>query len=262
MSEIKKRCVIIGAAEINNYERIRSYLAKNASSADRSDDESLRSDNGDSQSCGRGGYRGDSDGGDFYVFCDGGLKHRYGLGVEPDLIVGDFDSYENPRLDIETVVLPREKDDTDTFFAVKEAAARGCDNFLLLGVFGQRLDHTFVNISILLYLSGLGKKALAVDDYAEFEIVNGICAGADSSAKNEHACAAADVKYIDDRFSYFSLISISGNATGVSVKNAKYPLEGGTIGCDYQYAVSNEVLPGKTASVSLTEGSLLLIRVF
>lgn len=43
------------------------------------------------------------------------------LQVRPGLIVGDFDSHDNPLLDVETIVLPCEKDDTDTVFAVKEA---------------------------------------------------------------------------------------------------------------------------------------------
>ena len=40
--------------------------------------------------------------------------------MHPSLIVGDFDSHENPHLAVETIVLPCEKDDTDTVFAVKE----------------------------------------------------------------------------------------------------------------------------------------------
>lgn len=39
--------------------------------------------------------------------------------------MGDFDSHNNPNLDVETIVLPCEKDDTDTVFAVKEALKRG-----------------------------------------------------------------------------------------------------------------------------------------
>lgn len=49
------------------------------------------------------------------------MKHHNSLYRQPNLIVGDFDSHENPHLDIETIVLPCEKDDTDTVFAVKEA---------------------------------------------------------------------------------------------------------------------------------------------
>ncbi len=97
-----KRCVIVGGADINNYEYIKSCLRN----------------------------------GDFIVFCDSGLKHLESLQVNPGLIVGDFDSHDNPHLGVETIVLPCEKDDTDTVFAVKEAIKRGFDDFLLIGVVG------------------------------------------------------------------------------------------------------------------------------
>ncbi|WP_407720641.1 hypothetical protein [Ruminococcus sp. JE7B6] len=97
-----KRCVIVGGADINNYEYIKSCLRN----------------------------------GDFIVFCDSGLNHLESLQVNPRLIVGDFDSHDNPHLGVETIVLPCEKDDTDTVFAVKEAIKRGFDDFLLIGVVG------------------------------------------------------------------------------------------------------------------------------
>lgn len=204
-----KRCVIVGGAEINNYEYIRSCLRKD----------------------------------DFTVFCDSGLKHLEALQVTPGLIVGDFDSHENPHLDVETVVLPCEKDDTDTVYAVKEAVKRGYEDFLLIGVIGARLDHTLGNVSILLYLDLLGMKGIIFDDYSEMEIVS-------SSPVS-----------IDDSFAYFSLLNISGTAKGVTVEDAKYPLQNAQITCEYQYGVSNEVLPGYTAKVSVREGKLLLIKV-
>ena len=51
------------------------------------------------------------------------------------------------------------------------------------------------------------------------------------------------------------------SAAGITVRNAKYPLENATIDCEYQYGISNEVLPGKTAEVSVGEGRLLLIKI-
>ena len=204
-----KRCVIVGGADINNYEYI------------------------------RGRFQHD----DFVVFCDSGLKHLKALQVNPSLIVGDFDSHDNPNLDVETIVLPCEKDDTDTVFAVKEALKRGFDDFLLIGVIGARLDHTLGNVSILLYLDSLGKKGKIIDDYSEMEIVS-----------SEPTC-------IDDSFSYFSLLNISGTAKGITIENAKYPLDNAEITCEYQYGTSNEVLPGKIAKVSVSEGKLLLIKV-
>ena len=89
------RCIIVGGADIQNYNSIQRYLKND----------------------------------DFYIFCDCGLKHVDSLNVKADLIVGDFDSHSKPETDVETIVLPREKDDTDTFFAIKEAIRRGFDEF-------------------------------------------------------------------------------------------------------------------------------------
>ena len=203
-----KRCVIVGGAGINNYDYIRSRLYVD----------------------------------DYIVFCDSGLRHLEPLQVKPSLIVGDFDSHDNPHLDVETIVLPCEKDDTDTVFAVKEAIKRGFDDFLLIGVVGARLDHTLGNVSILLYLDSFGKKGIIIDDYSEMEIVS-----------NEPA-------YIEDSYAFFSLLNVSGTAKGITIENAKYLLNNAEITCEYQYGVSNEVLPGKTAKVSILEGKLLLIK--
>ena len=179
---------------------------------------------------------------DYIVFCDSGLRHLEPLQVNPSLIVGDFDSHDNQYLDGETIFLPCEKDDTNTVFAVKEAIKRGFDDFLLIGVVGARLDHTLGNVSSLLYLDSLGKKGYIIDDYSEMEIVS-----------NKPA-------YIENSFSFFSLLNISGTAKRVTIKNAKYPLNDGEISCEYQYGISNEVV-GEIAEISIREGKLLLIKV-
>ena len=207
-----RRCVIIGGASIGDYGTVSAKLRQD----------------------------------DYMIYCDCGLRHMDGLGAEPDLIVGDFDSYSNPEFDTETIVLPCEKDDTDTVFAVKEALRRGFEDFLLIGVVGERLDHTLGNVSILLMLDSEGKVGTIIDDYSEMEIVSDRCG---------KPCI------IDDSYVYFSLINISGTARGVTIRGAKYPLENAEITCEYQYGVSNEVLPGSTAEVSVGEGRLLLVKV-
>lgn len=203
-----KRCVIVGGADISNHDRINSIITNE----------------------------------DYVIFCDSGLKHMENLAVKPSLIVGDFDSHENPQLDIETIVLPCEKDDTDTVFAVKEAIRRGYRDFLLIGVIGARLDHTLGNVYILEYLDELGLKGKIIDDYSEMELVS------------------REPAYIEDSYAFFSLINITGIAKGITIENAKYPLNDAEITCGYQYGVSNEVISGKTAKVSVKEGKLLLIK--
>ena len=58
-----ERCVIVGGADISGYEYIKSQI--------RDDD--------------------------FFIYCDGGLKHMEKLDRKPGLIVGDFDSHEDPH---------------------------------------------------------------------------------------------------------------------------------------------------------------------
>lgn len=203
------RCVIVGGAKISDYDFVKSYLSKN----------------------------------DFFIFCDGGLNHRERLEITPDLIVGDFDSAPLPKTSVETIILPREKDDTDTVFAVKEALNRGFDDFLLIGVAGERLDHTLVNLYCLLMLHEKGLNAVIVDDFSEMEIVG------------------KEVKYISPDYSYFSLVNIGGVAEKVTIKNAKFPLENAEITSTYQYATSNECLENMQAEVSVGKGNLLLIKV-
>lgn len=204
------RCVIIGGAKIGRYERIRRELSEN--------------DDG--------------------FYCDGGLNHMEKLGLKPVLIVGDFDSHARPETRVETIALPREKDDTDTVFAVKEALRRGYEEFLLIGVTGERFDHTFGNVSLLLFLDGMGKRAKILDDFSEMEIIS------------------RETAEIDGSCAFFSLLNISGTARRITIRGAKYPLEGAEITSEYQYGISNEVLPGQKASVSVGEGRLLLVKIF
>ena len=206
--EKKRRAVIVGGAGIERYDLIKDLLRPD----------------------------------DFLIFCDSGLRHQEGLGVRPDLIIGDFDSWEDPHAQVETIVLPRAKDDTDTVFAAKEAVKRGFDDFLLIGAMGGRLDHTLANVYCLLWLRNRGASARAADDWSEMTVI-----------------LPGETAEIPPSYPFFSLVSIKGDASGVTVKNALFPLEDGVITSEYQYAVSNEPLPGKTALVTLTSGALLLI---
>ena len=203
-----RRCVIVGGAPIERAEELRAYL--------RADD--------------------------YMVYCDCGLRHEKALGRAPDLIVGDFDSHEDPHAAAETIVLPRVKDDTDSFFAAKEALRRGFRDFLLLGMTGARLDHTLGNLALLRMLEGAGAKALLIDGYSETEIVS-------------------EEAEVSDAFPYFSLLPLGGAAKDVGVTGAKFPLRGASLEPDSSLGVSNEPLPGKIARIRVGEGKLLLVRV-
>lgn len=238
------RCVIIGGGPIENYNRIKSYI--------RDDD--------------------------FVIACDCGLRHCQPLGTVPDLIVGDFDSFSRPDpgilTDAEIIQLPVEKDDTDTMYAVKEASARGFEDFLLTGMTGRRLDHTLGNVYMLIRLHELGLNAMIADDYSEISLAAGISdretdSGTDGkknrnidggTGRKNDGGAHGNIVTVSDIFPYFSVIAITGRASGICIRNAKYPLEDAVIEPGFQYGISNEVLPGMTAEISVHDGALLVIR--
>ena len=203
-----KRCVVGGAAKIPKYKERKKYLKKD----------------------------------DFFIYCDAGLSHEERLGHRADMIVGDFDSSENPLRPTETIVLPHIKDDTDTAYAVKEAMRRGFTEFVLVGVIGGRLDHTLGNVALLNMIASAGLHGIAVDDHSEIEVVT-------------------DKAEVDPRFPYFSLLNITGQCAGITIENALYPLDNGELTVDFPLGVSNEPLPGKTAKITVGKGRALLIRV-
>ena len=204
-----RRFVIIGGADIKDYALIRSYFTQN----------------------------------DFYVYCDCGLKHIDGLGVIPDLIIGDFDSHAQPEGMHNVIVLPVMKDDTDTIYAVKEGIRRGYEDFLMIGATGGRQDHNLGNIYALLMLAKCGKNAMIVDDYGEMSIIS-----------------AGETRHVKYGYKFFSLLNISGTARGITITNAKYCLEDAEIFPEYQYGISNEVINDE-AVITLREGCLLLVCV-
>lgn len=202
------RCVVVAGADINKYDYILNEI--------RSDD--------------------------YFIYCDCGLKHLDKLNIKPNLVVGDFDSYKEPSLDVEIIKLPKEKDDTDSVFAIKESLKRGFKEFILIGFIGNRMDHTLVNIACLELLDVNDAKGIVIDDYSIMELV-----------KDQPVI-------VDRKYPYFSLLNIYGDVDGINIKGAKYNLTNAKISTYYQYATSNEVLDD-FATIYVKKGKLLLIKI-
>ena len=158
--------------------------------------------------------------GDFFIYCDSGLIHEDRFLSKSDtkagLIIGDFDSHQRPERDTEIIELPAMKDDTDSIYAIKEAIARGYKDILIVGAIGERFDHSLVNAYALMLINDLGASGKIVDYYSEMTLV-------DNRISAE----------IEPNWRYFSLIAISGTASGITIKNAKYNLDNATINPKY-----------------------------
>lgn len=91
------------------------------------------------------------------ICADGGANTAYKLNLIPDYIIGDFDSITDESFDFfesmtKFIKLDRQND-TDVEKAIKLAISKKYSEVVLLGATGDRLDHSFCNIGVLLKFS-------------------------------------------------------------------------------------------------------------
>ena len=178
--------------------------------------------------------------GDFVIACDAGLEYLHDCGVVPDLVVGDFDSLKDRPQGENIVRLPREKDDTDSAYALKEGFARGFKRFILHGALGgARLSHTAANVTLLLYLRERGAE--------------GILCG-------KNTCAGLLVngckRFSPDERGYLSVFALFSPCE-VALKNLKFSYSG-MLEPSFPLGVSNEFTGGQ-ARIEAKDGTLLWI---
>ena len=173
------------------------------------------------------------------IAADGGLRHTHALGLNPDVILGDFDSLGYVPED--SRVFPVEKDDTDAMLAVRLGLQQGCGWFELYGALdGPRLDHTIANFQTLAFLATHGARgALIGRDYIATVL------------KGESISFPAEAAGI---LSLFCL----GASARVTIEGLHYPLENGTLTPDFPLGVSNQ-FAGKPARITVHDGLVLAL---
>lgn len=178
---------------------------------------------------------------DFVIAADAGYRTAEKLHIQPQLIVGDFDSAPKPEGMIPCEVYPTEKDDTDTMAAIRRGLAMGCTEFFLYGATGgSRMDHTLANLQALAFLKNHGAQGYLYDDKMVYTV---IC--------NETLTIPRTVP--NGRVSVFCM---TDSAT-VSNRGLKYPLNNARLRQDYPMGVSNQIVE-QPASVSVKDGMLLV----
>lgn len=181
---------------------------------------------------------------DVIVCADSGMDYARRCGVVPSIVLGDFDSYSGALPgNTEIIRLPAEKDDTDTMFAARLGLERGVDEFLIAGGIGGRLDHTLGAVQTLNFLVSNGAAASMCDGKQSIEVLN----------------APFTKEYSPDGVAYFSLLALTPQVTGVTLKGFKYPLCDAVLTYDFPLAVSNEII-SPAAEVSARSGRLAVVR--
>ncbi len=177
---------------------------------------------------------------DLVIAADGGLVHTEAIGLNPDIILGDFDSLGYIPAGAE--VHPTQKDDTDSMLAIKRGLEAGCDAFYLYGALdGKRVDHTVANFQALQYLAERGARGWLIGNRQIATAIH------NDSITFPPFCVE-----------YLSVFCLGADARGVSIRGMQYPVEDATLTASFPLGVSNQFIQ-KKATVAVEDGTLLLI---
>lgn len=180
--------------------------------------------------------------GDFFVIaCDKGFSYATNQNVSCNLVIGDFDSYIGD-IPEQALILPHEKDDTDTMFAIKTAIDRGMESILLVCASGGRIDHFYSNLQSLVYAAKRGVRAVLKDGKNTVTVL-----------VNE------ELSFARKENTFLSVLSWSDVSEGVKIKGTLYEVEDAILENGFPLGQSNEWVSDQ-ALVSVSKGILLVIE--
>lgn len=177
---------------------------------------------------------------DIVIAADSGIINAKKFNIEPDYIIGDFDSLGYTPTNNNTIIHPVEKDDTDTMLAVKLGLEKGYKNFRILGGIGGRLDHTVANIQTASYIAENGGNAVFYGDNENLSVIKNSQMTFDKKNKGNISIFALE------------------NSKNVNIKGTYYELENGYLTSDFPLATSNKFNNQETV-ISVDNGKLLVI---
>lgn len=177
---------------------------------------------------------------DFVIACDKGYLYARHEGIQPQLVLGDFDSLPGEPPD-DAKVYPREKDDTDTMLAVKYAVEHGFERIELRCALGGRLDHALANLQAGAYAAERGRSVVIRGRWDTVYLL---------SRGELHLPRRAGCS--------ISLLSFSDRCTDVSVCGLRYPLQNAVLTSSFPLGISNEWSDSE-AVIRMGEGILLIV---
>ncbi len=177
---------------------------------------------------------------DIVIAADLGIINAQKFNIEPDYIIGDFDSLGYTPTNCNTIIHPVEKDDTDTMLAVKLGFKKGYENFRVFGGIGGRLDHTFANIQTASYIAENDGSAVFFGNKESFSVI-----------KNTKITFSKEYK---GNISIFAL----EDCKNVNINGLYYELEDGSLSTNFPLGMSNK-FNNQKSTISVEKGKLLII---
>lgn len=178
---------------------------------------------------------------------DGALELTHSLGIQPDYIVGDFDTVSEEFLEFykKDIILrhPPEKDQTDTELAVETAIRFQCEEIDFLGATGSRLDHSLANIFLLQRLLRQGISGVIWDAYNKLYLKDTTFSLKKQEVKGE----------------FFSLLPLTQTVEQVTLTGVKYTVKNRTFYREDTLGISNEMIEDE-ARIEFTEGIFIVVE--
>ncbi|HZL08232.1 MAG TPA: thiamine diphosphokinase [Candidatus Dormibacteraeota bacterium] len=177
------------------------------------------------------------------IGCDGGTRHILELGLQPDVVIGDLDSFRPEEISSDHqpkyITCPTDKDFTDSEFAIRYAIENGYQEVILAGALGDRLDHLLGNIFLL-------------DKFADskIKIIEG---------HQEAYIVRAQAEISGHKGDTISFIPILGNPKVSSTGGLKYDLNKYQLSLKGNTGISN-VLTRQSTTITVTKGTILVIH--
>lgn len=182
------------------------------------------------------------------VAADSGADLAAGLGLTPDVVVGDLDSIDVDSLErlghggatIERH--PADKDASDLELALRAALSRNATRITVVGGGRGRLSHLLANAAVIAADRGPVFVQWLTPD-AEVTVAHG-------GSRHTITGVAGDL---------ISLIPVAGPATGVTTAGLRWELSGDDLDRSSSRGLSNEML-ASTIEVGVGGGTLLIIH--
>lgn len=187
---------------------------------------------------------------DLVIAADGGALHCRKLGIQPHVVIGDFDSVTPEDLEAleasgaQLIRYPARKDETDLELAFEYARKQGRKKIMLIAALGARWDMSIANILLTTHPNYQDMRVRLVDNHQELLLLQ----------------SGGSLTLHGQPGDTLSLIPLSSIAQGITTQGLEYALAGDYLELGSSRGVSN-MFTSENVTISLQSGLLICVVI-
>ena len=176
---------------------------------------------------------------DFFITADGGANTALKMNLNPDIIIGDMDSYSPTGDECAEIIHDKNQETNDLEKALNYAKKKEATDIIVFGATGKRLDHTLKNLSVLKQFHSAFNTLIFKDKYSVIFLIK-------SPFTKKFPIGTS-----------LSLFPLSGRVDGITTKGLQYPLNDEFLENGVRDGTSNKTVE-KKVEIEFKNGDLLL----